>query len=171
MIEGVSYKVGYGAEVEEPVKKLTRVLLDSVKAVKEQRMVFFETLDDPHRLRPVDAADALTRSQRILDTMFDLSEVGAFTWEADFFFRLLAFVAVENPFLCIDDTTVPLMASAAKACIGLYHGAEAGAAGSNAARTACWRALSHLTNNVAGTVQSSHTCTKCTQPLGTGRHH
>lgn len=164
---GLSMKSTVGYHIEkDPVKHLTALLLDSVRLMKDAQRPFFETLDDP-RKRPESTVAAFEEAKGLVPRIVGASNnVDVVTREADYFFRLVAYIVSENG-SSLGSVASPQAASAAKAIIGLFHGANRSTPLS--VERHLWNVLSSVSGGVK-TVQSQHVCAACNQPLGTGSH-
>jgi hypothetical protein len=160
----MQFQVGY-AMPKDHVKELTALLLDSVKKIKEGKVPFFETLDDP-RKKPHNVVEAYEQAkQQVPLIVAAASDVARCTREADYFFRLVAFIVSEAP--ALSEEATPQAAAAAKALIAQFHPTTVGPGGST--ESLLWALLSSVAHSIRA-VQSSHLCSECRSELGTGKH-
>lgn len=159
----ITYKVGYHIE-KDPVKVLTAALLSTCKLLPTASRPFFETLDDP-RSRPRDVVAAFEEAKALIPRILtNSSDIKTITLEADYFLRLVAYIVSEVG-SSLGREVAPRAASCAKVVIGLFHGTPKTTP--FALESNLWTTLSAVAPGV-GSVQSTHTCRACNQPLGQG---
>lgn len=158
-------QVGYALPPEDPVKKLTRLLLEVVKAIDSGETILFSTLDDS-RPRPRNPGAALEEVSRVHTSSLFSSPIEKFTTDVYYLFRLLAFVSHENSSLA--PSSRPLAARAAKLCIAIFHSGGS----SRDAEDAVKKWEDHLRSSTLETkVDPSEVCCACKREVRHGETH